>query len=32
MRKVIISNIISLDGYYEGPGENVMVLNAPVES
>jgi dihydrofolate reductase len=26
MRKLIVSNIISLDGYYEGPGGNVMVL------
>jgi dihydrofolate reductase len=26
MRKLIVSNIISLDGYYEGPGENVMAL------
>ena len=26
MRKLIVSNIMSLDGYYEGPGENVMVL------
>lgn len=26
MRKVIVSNIVSLDGYYEGPGGNVMVL------
>jgi hypothetical protein len=27
MRRVIVSNIMSLDGYYEGPGRNVMVLN-----
>ncbi|HEX6757187.1 MAG TPA: dihydrofolate reductase family protein [Propionibacteriaceae bacterium] len=27
MRLVIVSNIMSLDGYYEGPGRNVMVLN-----
>jgi len=27
MRKVIVSNIASLDGYYEGPGQDVMVLN-----
>lgn len=27
MRKVIVCNIMSLDGYYEGPGRNVMVLN-----
>jgi dihydrofolate reductase len=26
MRKLIVTNIISLDGYYEGPGGNVMVL------
>jgi dihydrofolate reductase len=26
MRKVIVTNIVSLDGYYEGPGHNVMVL------
>ena len=26
MRKLIVSNILSLDGYYEGPGKNVMVL------
>jgi len=26
MRKVIVCNIMSLDGYYEGPGKNVMVL------
>lgn len=26
MRKVIVCNIVSLDGYYEGPGGNVMVL------
>src|SRR5215211_2097962 len=26
MRKLIVSNIISLDGYYEGPGRNVMAL------
>lgn len=26
MRKLIVSNIISLDGYYEGPGKNVMAL------
>jgi dihydrofolate reductase len=26
MRKLIVSNIMSLDGYYEGPGRNVMVL------
>jgi dihydrofolate reductase len=24
MRKLIVCNIISLDGYYEGPGNNVM--------
>ena len=27
MRQVIVSNIMSVDGYYEGPGRNVMVLN-----
>jgi dihydrofolate reductase len=27
MRQVIVSNIMSVDGYYEGPGHNVMVLN-----
>jgi dihydrofolate reductase len=26
MRKLIVANIVSLDGYYEGPGGNVMVL------
>jgi dihydrofolate reductase len=26
MRKLIVCNIMSLDGYYEGPGRNVMVL------
>ncbi len=26
MRKLIVCNIMSLDGYYEGPGKNVMVL------
>jgi hypothetical protein len=26
MRKLIVSNIMSLDGYYGGPGENVMVM------
>jgi len=26
MRKLIVSNIMSLDGYVEGPGRNVMVL------
>lgn len=26
MRKLIVCNIMSLDGYYEGPGNNVMVL------
>jgi dihydrofolate reductase len=26
MRDLIISNAMSLDGYYEGPGKNVMVL------
>jgi dihydrofolate reductase len=27
MRPVIVSNIMSLDGFYEGPGQNVMALN-----
>jgi dihydrofolate reductase len=26
MRKLIVSNILSLDGYFEGPGRNVMLL------
>ena len=26
MRKIIVCNIMSLDGYYTGPGNNVMVL------
>jgi dihydrofolate reductase len=26
MRKLIVSNIMSLDGYFEGPGGNVMAL------
>jgi hypothetical protein len=26
MRKLIVSNAMSLDGYYEGPGNNVMAL------
>ena len=26
MRKLIVCNIISLDGYYDGPGGNVMVM------
>jgi dihydrofolate reductase len=26
VRKLIVSNIISLDGYFDGPGGNVMVL------
>src|SRR4051794_13614215 len=26
MRKLIVTNIVSLDGYYEGPGGNVMAL------
>jgi dihydrofolate reductase len=26
MRKLIVSNIVSLDGYIAGPGENVMAL------
>jgi len=27
MRKIIVSNIMSIDGYYEGAGHNVMALN-----
>jgi dihydrofolate reductase len=27
MRPVIVSNIMSLDGFYERPGQNVMALN-----
>ncbi len=26
MRKVIVTNIVSVDGFYEGPGGNVMAL------
>jgi hypothetical protein len=26
MRKLIVCNLMSLDGYYEGPGKNVMAL------
>ncbi|MGN9841219.1 dihydrofolate reductase family protein [Nonomuraea sp. H19] len=26
MRKLIVANIVSLDGYYEGPGRDVMAL------
>jgi dihydrofolate reductase len=26
VRKLVVCNIMSLDGYYEGPGRNVMVL------
>jgi dihydrofolate reductase len=26
MRKLIVTNIVSHDGFYEGPGKNVMVL------
>ena len=26
MRKLIVSNLISLDGYASGPGNNVMAL------
>ena len=26
MRKLIVSNIVSLDGFFEGPGNNVMAL------
>ena len=27
MCKRVVCNIMSLDGYYEGPGKNVMVLS-----
>ena len=27
MRKLLVCNIMSLDGFYEGPGQNVMALN-----
>ncbi len=27
MRTLIVCNIMSIDGYYEGPGRNVMALN-----
>jgi len=30
MRKLLVVNIMSLDGYFEGPGHNVMVL--PMDS
>ena len=26
MRKLIVTNIMSLDGYFEGPGRDVMAL------
>ena len=26
MRKLIVSNIMSLDGFYEGPGKNIGAL------
>lgn len=26
MRKLVVSNIMSLDGHFEGPGRNVMAL------
>ena len=26
MRKLIVSNMMSLDGYYEGPGKKVLPL------
>jgi hypothetical protein len=28
MRKLIVCNLMSLDGFYEGPGKNVMDLFA----
>jgi len=27
MRTLIVSNIMSVDGFYEGPGRDMMVLN-----
>jgi len=27
MRKLIVTNIVSIDGYFEGPGGNVMAMN-----
>jgi dihydrofolate reductase len=27
MRTLVVSNIMSVDGFYEGPGRNMMVLN-----
>jgi dihydrofolate reductase len=27
MRKLIVTNVVSLDGYFEGPGGNVMAMN-----
>ena len=27
MRTVVVSNIVSLDGFFEGPGDDVMALN-----
>jgi dihydrofolate reductase len=26
MRKLIVANVVTLDGYYEGPGSNVMAM------
>jgi hypothetical protein len=26
MRKLIVANIVSLDGYHEGPGKDVMAM------
>jgi hypothetical protein len=26
MHRLIVSNIMSLDGYYQGPGKSVMIL------
>jgi hypothetical protein len=31
MRKLIVANIVSLDGYYEGPGRNVRASANPEE-
>lgn len=32
MRKVIVSNIVTLDGYYEGPGKDVLAVFSPRNS
>jgi hypothetical protein len=28
MRKVIVCNIVSLDGYYAGPDDNIMITGS----